>query len=391
MYSPDDVPRPIGEAHRNGRAEPATDPPAGLPAVGSVASLIDDAAREAADAHDADVPARVAEAPDPTLDQPIDPARPDPVRPFLAELARAMVAIADRERERIAAVVADDAAGHVERVRKRGVAEANELRRIAEEDLRDIEVWAEAEAARIRREADARSDTRRVMLDEHLERHRSIIEAEIAGVDAAVADYREFLDAFFADLAGSTDPAEIAHLAGALPPPPDFAAVRTAARASAIAAAAPGAAANAASVEPAEAGAVEAAEPAVAVDAAEPDVATAVEGDAAAPDSVDEPAPEPDGAAPVGVMDPEVVARIASGASAPSIIDGAGAESGIEGRVDGGDAPDSAPTPAPDDRPAVAHLVGDPVDRGSAAVRFLRSIAPWTSPTATDDEPPRAG
>ena len=55
---------------------------------------------------------------------------------FLAELTRAMQAAAAQQREEIATVVKDDAAAQVDLARKRGAAEAGELRKLADQDVR---------------------------------------------------------------------------------------------------------------------------------------------------------------------------------------------------------------------------------------------------------------
>lgn len=64
---------------------------------------------------------------------------------FLAELAVAMRATAEKERMRIAGKVSDDAAAHVEKVRARAAIETDELKRLAEEDVQHIEEWSAAE------------------------------------------------------------------------------------------------------------------------------------------------------------------------------------------------------------------------------------------------------
>ena len=109
---------------------------------------------------------------------------------FLAELTRAMQAAAERQREEIATVIDDDAAGQVEIARKRGAAEAGELRRAAERDVDGIQAWAAQETERIRREASQRTDKRRKELEAHLTKHESIIDSEVVGVGVAVKDYR---------------------------------------------------------------------------------------------------------------------------------------------------------------------------------------------------------
>jgi hypothetical protein len=154
---------------------------------------------------------------------------------FLAELAVAMRATAERERANIGKRVEEDAAGHIEKVRARAAIETEELRRLAEEDVQHIEEWSAAEMERIRAEADQKIGDRRTSLDEYLRQHDAIIDTEIEGVDAAVRDYNSTLDRFFAELSESDDPSAIVARAETLPAPPDLDQVRAQARASAVA------------------------------------------------------------------------------------------------------------------------------------------------------------
>jgi hypothetical protein len=241
---------------------------------------------------------------------------------FLAELARAMQSAAEREREHIVEAVANDAAEQVEKARVRAAAEADELRRLADEDIERIAEWTATEMDRIRREADRRTEERRNNLTAYLANHESIIDTEIGGVDAAVRDYRSALDQFFGGLTGSTEPAEIARRAGALPEPPDLDAVRAAARADAVARFANG-----------------------------PE------------DSTDEPvSDEPESGTGVAVMDPDSVGR----SEAPELV---GVPSADFLHVPADDADDDSDV-----------SVARAVDHANPAVRLLRSIAPWASP-----------
>jgi hypothetical protein len=153
---------------------------------------------------------------------------------FLAELANAMKAAADRERGRISGLVSETAAAHVERVRSRAILETEELRRLADQDVQGIEQWSAAEIERVRSEAEQRTNERRASLEDYLKQHDAIIETEISGVDAAVVEYHATLDRFFAELAETADPSDIVARAEHLPSPPDLDAVRAAARASAM-------------------------------------------------------------------------------------------------------------------------------------------------------------
>lgn len=274
------------------------------------------------------------------------------IRPaFLAELARAMQAAAERERERIDEVVTKEAAEQVEKSRSRAAAETEELRRLAEEDVARIKASSRAEIERIRRDADRRTDERRKNLEAYLAKHESIIATEIDGVGAAIRGYHDALDRFFVDFTSSTDPADIARRAGSLPAPPDLDVVRATARVNAVAA-----------------------------------LANASD-DAAAESMTDEPAPEAASDEPsstaetgLGVMDPDAVGRLEALAD-PS------------GELDVASVPVFAAAPPPDAlyveaEESVDAAVAESADHSNAAVRLLRSIAPWAS-QADQDEPDR--
>ena len=312
---------------------------------------------------------------------------------FLAELAVAMRATAEKERERIAARVADDAAAHVEKVRARAAIETDELKRLAEEDVQHIEEWSTSEMERIRAEADRKIEDRRASLEEYLKQHDSIIDTEIEGVNAAVGDYSSTLDRYFEDLSKSEDPATIVARAEALPPAPDLDQVRAQARARAVAMfaeaddATPGA--DVASPEPAAAEALSAApdtadggvapEATIGAIVSEPSPVNdeTPAADAVATDEVDayrgstamagdEPSVTPQG---VHADQPAAAATEAPAEQAPiPVMD-------PEATVDSTWPPaETAAQPGPE--PVAAS-----VDHTSAAVRLLRSVAPWTAPT----------
>jgi hypothetical protein len=158
----------------------------------------------------------------------------DLAHPFRDELARAMQAAALRERVRIEARIDDDANSHVAKVRVRAGVEAEELKRLAEDDVVRIRAWCKAEVERIRAEADVQVGERRDRLEEHLGQHASIIDGEIDRVAEAVEGYRHELEVYFVGLGAVSDPSEIARLADAVPTPPDFELIRAIARADAV-------------------------------------------------------------------------------------------------------------------------------------------------------------
>ena len=270
---------------------------------------------------------------------------------FLTELARAMQAAAERERDHIAEVVTNEAAEQVEKSRVRAAAETDELRRLAEEDVALIKNSLKTEIERLRRDADRRMDERRNSLQLYLAKHESIIATEIDGVDAAIRGYRAALDGFFDEFKDSTDPADIARRAGSLPEAPDLDEVRATARASAIAELAN--APDDSAVGPVTD------EPGLAIEAG--------------------PAPSADadaGVDPVfnpgtgqGVMDPDADGRLDA---LPAPLD----------EVDA----DAARTPAAPPADALHVEADDPAevaiaaaDHSSPALRLLRSIAPWAT------------
>jgi hypothetical protein len=164
-----------------------------------------------------------------------DPAGTGPVPTFLVEIARTMQATADRERERIAAAIADRLRAHVEMVRSRASAEAEELKRLAEEDVDRIHEWSAIEAERLRRETESRIGARRQDLERHLLQHDALIEREISRTREVVDAYQADLDRFVGRLTAEREPTEIARLASLLPEPPRVEEIGSAARAEAIA------------------------------------------------------------------------------------------------------------------------------------------------------------
>ncbi len=297
-------------------------------------------------------------------------AAPDPVglRPgFLAELAVAMRATAERERENIGTRVAEDASGHVDKVRARAAIETEELRRLAEEDVQHIEEWSAAEMERIRGEADQKIGDRRSSLDEYLKQHDAIIETEIEGVDNAVRDYNTTLDQFFAELAESDDPSAIVARAETLPTPPDLDQVRARARASAVAM------------------------------FAQPEAEQAAPPTEAVADAVGDDGSDGDGGAPTAMADPDAVTAEAEpaveaiGESDDTVASAEAipiAEATATTAADPVPVMDPAATaesswPQPEPEPVEA---GASADHTSAAVRLLRSVAPWTAPTHAGSE-----
>ncbi|HET9521384.1 MAG TPA: hypothetical protein VFO73_10090 [Candidatus Limnocylindrales bacterium] len=286
--------------------------------------------------------------PSATTEPRVDAPRPTPdidagkaTRAFLEELARAMQAAAHRERERIAKAVADMGAEQVDVTRARAATEADELRRLADADVERIQVWSATEIDRIRAEAERRTAERRSDLEAYLAQHDAIIATEVEGVDAAVRDYDATLTRFVDELGEMTDPADIARRAGSLPPVPDLDAVRAAARAAAVARL----------TRPAD---------------DDPDDGN--------PDAASGGSSEANG---VAVMDPDSVAQ-------PDTTSGATS-------LDGGDADPTGPTPPAADPLQLegeSEMASDRTEAPNAAIRVLRSIAPWNVSPGRDSADP---
>ena len=160
--------------------------------------------------------------------------RPTPLFALKAEMARAMQVVADQECERIDASVGEEETAQVEKIHVRAAAEAAELSKHADEDVRLVNAWYEEQVQRIREEADRQIDDRRIGLEQSLTHHGSLIQTEIQSVHVAVQGYRASLGAFFGRLAEEQDPSVIARLAGTLPDLPDLDEVRAEARSGAM-------------------------------------------------------------------------------------------------------------------------------------------------------------
>jgi hypothetical protein len=159
-----------------------------------------------------------------------------PARGFIADLTHAMQAAAEHQREATNTEVEAMTAAHLERVRVRAAAEAEELRRMAQDDIDEIHAWQEAEAIRLREEAARRIVARGEELDSYLVRHAAIIDSEVEQIEGAVANYQLKLDDYFGQITAEPNPSEIARLADELPDPPDLGKVGGEARAQALAA-----------------------------------------------------------------------------------------------------------------------------------------------------------
>lgn len=306
---------------------------------------------------------------------------------FLAELAVAMRATAQKERERIAARVADDAAAHVDKVRARAAIETDELKRLAEEDVQHIQDWSTSEMERIRGEADKKIEDRRSSLEEYLQQHDSIIDTEIEGVNEAVSGYSATLDRYFEELAQSEDPSTIVARAEALPAPPDLDQVRAQARSRAVAAFA---AADepqvaeattdtpvTAEAQPAETAASERSEEAMSPEAT---VGAIVAEPTPMADTPTVETPTVDENAPLASAMAAEAATADPASAEPAVAEAATSEPAPIPVMDPTATAEST-WPASEPTASEPEPVAATVDHTSAAVRLLRSVAPWTAPT----------
>ena len=356
-----------------------------------------------------------------TTEATTEPVEAEVVPSFLSELASAMQSVATRERERLAAAVADDAAAHIERARAEGEDEASAYRRVADEDVASIEAWADQEVERIRADAARRAAERRTDLDATLTQHEAVIAAEIESVEKAVVAYDDRLEAFVSDLAGSTDPERIAQMAGALPRPPDLGDVRASARAAALASIAEASAGRGTSPSAPDldtAGMVDASGDGTAasveidgpVDAPIETTATAdgpgidggpaIDGDAASEVDADPASAVEAEAGDLGdlVAEMPVPSRANvdddSGAADPGDLGWGTGPSSIGSALDASPSQpaDASSRPVAVMDPTVTEAsrteepLHHPFGHTNAAVRLIRSVAPWTAPTERTPE-----
>jgi hypothetical protein len=136
---------------------------------------------------------------------------------FLAELVRAMRTTADAERARVGENIDRRREDHMAAIYARRESEATQMRELADEELRAIDGWAEAERQHIQLEHERRAQALQQDLETSLAEHSSKIDREIERVEAAIATHRALVDAFFATLERETDPVAIAQHAARRP------------------------------------------------------------------------------------------------------------------------------------------------------------------------------
>jgi len=150
------------------------------------------------------------------------PAPADDGDAFLADLARAMQTTAGTEHARVSEDAERRRNDHLDRIRAREASEADQLREVAEDGVKGIDAWADAEIERIQRERERRILARRRDLELSIEDHRSLVGREVDAVEAAIAAYRVEVETYFGRLEAETDPVAIASQAGSRPAFPDL-------------------------------------------------------------------------------------------------------------------------------------------------------------------------
>jgi hypothetical protein len=165
------------------------------------------------------------DATDPAAADAMADATADDSSTFLADLARVMQAAAGAERIRTAEESERRRTAHLELIRARETSGADELRVVAEGDIKAIDSWADTEIERIQSERERRTVNRRAELSQRLDDHRLLIGREVDAVEAAIAAYRTEVEAYFVQLDAEEDPVAIAKAAGSRPTFPDLDAI----------------------------------------------------------------------------------------------------------------------------------------------------------------------
>jgi hypothetical protein len=178
----------------------------------------------------APVPAAGAESTTPTVTadaEPVAEAEPataeqaggatlDEGAAFVAALSQAMRDTAAAEKSRVIAEMDARREALIADVAARRDAGTTRMRDLADEDIKAIDAWADAERERIQSERERRVQVVRADLDLSLTQHGSRIDREIEGVDSAIAAYRADVEAFFTALERET-PLAVAQQAGRRP------------------------------------------------------------------------------------------------------------------------------------------------------------------------------
>ena len=178
---------------------------------------------------DAASDAPAAEAAEPSASEPA-PATPAPAAAaaapesdeFMRDLVAAMRRVADEARESGMAELRTRADDQVHKLEADAEKRREDLRSRAETDIAGVGEWAQAEAERIKAEAEQRVVARRAQLDQQLAADQTRTEAETKALRDRVAEYGRELEAYHAQLAEIGDPAAFAAAAKRMPQPPSL-------------------------------------------------------------------------------------------------------------------------------------------------------------------------
>jgi len=185
-----------------------------------------DADSGAATEADAGVGAAEAAAPGPggglVAPRIADPAPARRPTKFLIDLTHAMQVAAEQARAATLEQFRVEGSTYVEQIQGRSIADADALRRRADEDVASIKEWSKAEIARIREESENRMAGRRGQLDGQLGRHAALVERDVTRIQGQIASFEAEMAAFFDELLTETDLTILAARAQQMPEAPAF-------------------------------------------------------------------------------------------------------------------------------------------------------------------------
>jgi hypothetical protein len=124
---------------------------------------------------------------------------------FLAELVRTVQTTAGLERVRIAEETESRRQEHIDRIRARQSAEAEQMRELADHDKKEIDAWADGERKRIQAERERRNTERQKHLETSLAEHTAKVDRQVEAIEGAIAAYRADVDNFFSGIDRETD------------------------------------------------------------------------------------------------------------------------------------------------------------------------------------------
>ena len=201
--------------------EPASDAGADATAEVNAATDVNVAAAEAADPG----PDERKAAPEAQAAPAAPIADPAPARrptKFLVDMTHAMQAAAQQARAATLEQFRVEGSTYVEQIQGRSIADAQTLRRRADEHVAAIKDWSKAEIARIREETESRIAGRRGQLDEQLGRHAALVERDVARIQGQITAFEAEMAAFFDELLAETDLTILAARAQQMPEAPAF-------------------------------------------------------------------------------------------------------------------------------------------------------------------------